>query len=156
MAVATVSKVKHPHPLILAIRESTRFELLNIGSRLFLFILISVAFAISWTGHNAGLQMMVTSIGTFIMYLMCVWHSVHVKGVWQTVAFFVLSWVIAFTAEYLGANYGLIFGQYDYTSMMGPRVGESPCLFRSAGAFSSTQLSCSLTGYSVWAGSGVA
>jgi len=123
MAVATVPKDRRPHPLLLAIRESTRLERFNIGVLLLLYLIVTMAFPISWTGHNAGLQMQVTNIGTMLMYIVCVWHSLHIKGVRQTVAFFVLSWVITFVAEYLGSNYGLIFGDYDYTTVMGPRLG---------------------------------
>lgn len=34
--------------------------------------------------------------------------------------FFVLCYLIGFGAEYLGVNYGLIFGDYEYGSVLGP------------------------------------
>lgn len=112
-----------PHLLALAIRESTRLELLNIGVMLSFFVIVTVAFLISWATHDATVMMQTSKIGTLVMYIVCVWHSVHVKGVRPTVAFFALSWIITFVAEYLGSNYGLIFGDYDYTASTGPLIG---------------------------------
>ena len=114
--------------LAAAIRESTRVELLNIGALLLLYAMVTLTFPISWATHNAGLQMKVTSIGTLIMCAVCIWHSLHLKGVRQTMIFFALSWVITFIAEFLGSNYGLIFGEYDYTAVMGPSIGGVPLL----------------------------
>ncbi len=121
-AVITVPKVSHPHPLMVAIRECTRFELFNIAVMLFFILITTVAFPISWAGHNAGLQMQVSMLGTFLVFAVCVWHSVHVKGWQQTVAFFGLTMVLSFLAEYVGANYGWIFGSYDYTPTSGPSI----------------------------------
>ena len=111
-----------PHLLTLAIKESTRSELLNIAVILFFFLITVLAFPISWAGHNAGLQMQVSMLGTFLVFAVCVWHSVHVKGWQQTVAFFGLTMVLSFLAEYVAANYGWIFGSYDYTSTSGPSI----------------------------------
>jgi uncharacterized membrane protein len=123
MAVAVVPQAKRHHPLADAIRESTRLELFSIAVMFAFFILVTVAYLISVATHNAALMMQVSKAGTLIMYIMCVWHSLHVKGVRQTVAFFTLSWIITFVAEFLGSNFGLIFGSYDYTSAVGPLLG---------------------------------
>jgi uncharacterized membrane protein len=87
------------------------------------FVIVTVAFFVSVARHDAALMMQTSKIGTVVMYLVCVWHSLHVKGVRQTVAFFVLSWIITFIAEFLGSNYGIVFGDYDYTASTGPLVG---------------------------------
>jgi uncharacterized membrane protein len=113
---------KPPHLLALAIRELTRSELLNIAVILFFVLTMVLTFPISWAGHNAGLQMQVSMFGTFVVFAVCVWHSVHVKGWQQTIAFFGLTMVLSFLAEYMGANYGWIFGSYDYTSTSGPSI----------------------------------
>ena len=42
---------KRPHLLALAIKESTRLERLNIGVMLAYFVIVTVAFLISWAGH---------------------------------------------------------------------------------------------------------
>ena len=126
--MAKTTPKKTSHPLAAAIRELNRMERFNIGALLALYLLMTVTFPISWITHNAGLQMQVSSIGTFLMYFVCVWHSLHVKGKRQTAAFFVLSWILPFTAEILGSNYGLIFGSYDYTKTMGPAIAGVPLL----------------------------
>ena len=106
MSVTSNQADRHSHPLIIAIRELTRVELLNVAVMLFFLLITVLAFPISWAGHNAGLQMRVSMLGTFLVFAVCVWHSVHVKGWQQTVAFFGLTMVLSFLAEYLGANYG--------------------------------------------------
>jgi len=122
MAVAAIPQEKLSHPLAAAIRELTRFELFNVAVMLFCILIMVLTFPISWAAHNAGLQMQVSMFGTFVVFAVCVWHSVHVKGWQQTVAFFGLTMVLSFLAEYMGANYGWIFGSYDYTSTSGPSI----------------------------------
>ncbi len=122
MAVAVVPQVERHHPLANAIRESTRFELFNVAVMLFFVLITVLTLPISWLGHNAGLQMQVSMLGTFVVFAVCVWHSVHVKGWRQTVAFFGLTMILSFLAEYMGANYGWFFGSYDYTSTAGPSI----------------------------------
>jgi uncharacterized membrane protein len=113
----------HVHPLAAAIRSSTRLELVGLLVMLGFYVLLLGSFAISWPTHDAALQMRVTSFGTFVMYVVCVGHCLSSRGGRATIGFFVLSWIIPFSAEYVGANYGLIFGSYDYTGTMGPSIG---------------------------------
>jgi uncharacterized membrane protein len=113
----------HAHPLVVAVRSSTRLELAGLLVMLAFYAVLLGTFAISWPTHDAALQMRVTSVGTFVMYVVCVGHCLGSRGARATIGFFVLSWMIPFCAEYLGANYGLIFGSYDYTGTMGPSIG---------------------------------
>jgi uncharacterized membrane protein len=113
----------HAHPLVAAIRSSTRLELIGLLVMLGFYALLLGTFAISWPTHDAALQMRVTSFGTFVMYVVCVGHCLSSRGTRATIGFFGLSWIIPFCAEYVGANYGLIFGSYDYTGTMGPSIG---------------------------------
>ena len=113
----------HAHPLVAAIRSSTRLERIGLLVMLGLYALLLGTFAISWPTHDAALQMRVTSFGTFILYVVCVGHCLSSRGARATIGFFALSWIIPFCAEYLGSNYGLIFGSYDYTGTMGPSIG---------------------------------
>ena len=99
-----------------------------IGVVLFLYLVISVIFVLTWVGHNAGPQMMAVALSMLAPYVMCAWHSVRVKGARQTVAFFVLAAAISFFAEYMGSNHDWFFGQYDYTESLGPRIGGVPVL----------------------------
>ena len=116
------------HPLALAIRASTRSELAVIGLVLFFYVLVSVALAISLAGHAAAVQMQVTGLGLGLMYVVCIWHSARVMGARRTAAFFVLAGVVTFFAEYMGSNYDWFFGAYEYTDVLGPRLGGVPVL----------------------------
>jgi putative membrane protein len=122
MAVTPIPQEQRSHPLAAAIRELTRFERFNVAVMLFLVLITVLVFSISWVGHNAGLQMHWSIFGTFLVWAVVVWHSVHVMGWRQTVAFQGLTMALSFVAEYMGANYGWIFGSYDYTSTAGPSI----------------------------------
>lgn len=119
---------RHLPLLSLAIKQSTQSELLAIGIMLCFYLAMSVTWPISWARHDAGLQMQVAGYGTLVIYAVCVWHSVQVKGRRQTVAFFLLAAVITFFAEYMGTNDGWLFGEYEYTETLGPRLGGIPLL----------------------------
>ena len=85
-------------------------------------------FAFTFLTGNAALQMRLAGLGSVALYLVCVAHAVIVRGARPAIVFFVLAAVFAFIAEYLGDNYGLIFGAYHYTDALGPRIGGVPVL----------------------------
>ena len=85
-------------------------------------------FAFTFLTGNAALQMRLAGLGSVALYLVCVVHAVLVRGTRPTIAFFGLTAILAFIAEYLGDNYGLIFGTYHYTDALGPRIGGVPVL----------------------------
>ncbi|MCB0914646.1 MAG: carotenoid biosynthesis protein [Actinobacteria bacterium] len=78
--------------------------------------------------RDAGLQMRLAGFGAGALYAVCVWHSAAVRGALRTVTFFGLAAALAFVAEALGDNYGLIFGEYHYTGALGPRLLGVPIL----------------------------
>lgn len=78
--------------------------------------------------RNAGLQMRLAGFGAGGLYAVCAWHSAKVRGAARTVTFFGLAAVLAFVAEALGDNFGLIFGRYHYTGALGPRLLGVPIL----------------------------
>jgi putative membrane protein len=41
---------------------------------------------------------------------------------------FIFCYIIGFTAEYLGVNFGLIFGEYVYPETLGPQIGGVPAI----------------------------
>lgn len=94
----------------------------------FFFLVILSVLAVSWFGDNAGLQMQVAGLGMSVMYVICIWHAVVVKGPGPAVGFFVPAAVLTFFAEYMGDNYGWFFGDYTYTASLGPRLGGVPLL----------------------------
>lgn len=85
-------------------------------------------FTYTFLTENAALQMRLAGLGSVALYLVCVAHAVIVRGVRPAILFFGLTAVLAFIAEYLGDNYGLIFGAYHYTDALGPRIGGVPVL----------------------------
>jgi len=50
------------------------------------------------------------------------WHSVLTKGWRRSAVIFTTAVLVPFFAEALGVNYGLWFGPYDYTDMLGPKL----------------------------------
>jgi len=85
-------------------------------------------FAFTYLTEDAALQMRVAGLGSMALYAICVWHCVVVRSARAAIVFFGLAAALAFGAEYLGDNYGLIFGAYHYTGALGPRVGGVPVL----------------------------
>ncbi len=85
-------------------------------------------FTFTFLTDNAALQMRLAGLGSVALYLVCVAHAVIVRGTRPAIVFFSLTAVLAFIAEYLGDNYGLIFGAYHYTGALGPRLGGVPLL----------------------------
>jgi uncharacterized membrane protein len=57
-----------------------------------------------------------------------VWHAILTKGWKRSLVMFLLSFILAFTAEALGVNFGLIFGHYYYTPILGAQLFGVPFL----------------------------
>lgn len=62
------------------------------------------------------------------LFILVLWHSVLTKGWKRTAIMMLASFTIAFTAEALGVNFGLIFGKYHYTDALGLQVFGVPLL----------------------------
>jgi putative membrane protein len=56
------------------------------------------------------------------------WNSVLTNGLKPGILAFCLTFMIAFVAEALGVNYGIIFGNYHYPDLLGPQVVGVPLL----------------------------
>ncbi|HEX9091355.1 MAG TPA: carotenoid biosynthesis protein [Anaerolineales bacterium] len=92
--------------------------------------LISVALIIL----NAALGMripfkvsfLVGYVGALLVFV--IWHGVLTKGWKRTLTLFGISYLLAFTAEALGVNFGLVFGHYYYTPMLGVSLFGVPIL----------------------------
>jgi putative membrane protein len=65
-------------------------------------------------------------VGAMLVFV--VWHAVLTKGWKRSLIMFGLSFVVAFSAEALGVNFGLVFGHYYYTAMLGPSLFSVPFL----------------------------
>ena len=92
------------------------------------YVIVLALLAFTLATSNAGVQMRMAGFGTGGLYAVCVWHSAMVRGAARTITFFVLTAVLAFVAEALGDNFGLIFGNYHYTGALGPRLLGVPVL----------------------------
>ncbi len=57
-----------------------------------------------------------------------VWHAILTKGWKRSLIMFGLSFLVAFSAEALGVNFGLVFGRYYYTQALGPGLFGVPFL----------------------------
>lgn len=65
-------------------------------------------------------------VGALLVFV--VWHAVITKGWRRSLLMFASSFVLAFTAEALGVNFGWIFGHYYYTGVLGFQVFGVPLL----------------------------
>jgi len=65
-------------------------------------------------------------VGALLVFV--IWHALLTKGWKQSLIMFLLSFVLAFTAEALGVNFGLVFGHYYYTKLLGVSLFGVPLL----------------------------
>jgi uncharacterized membrane protein len=65
---------------------------------------------------------------TVIVLLLTLWHASHALGVRLTLAFFAITAITSWLFEEIGVTSGLIYGQYHYTSTLGPFLGSVPVL----------------------------
>jgi uncharacterized membrane protein len=71
-------------------------------------------------------EFLVGYVGALLVFV--VWHAVLTKGWKRSLIMFGLSFVVAFSAEALGVNFGLVFGHYYYTAALGPSLFGVPFL----------------------------
>ena len=65
-------------------------------------------------------------VGALLVFV--VWHAIVTKGWKRSLIMFALSFIVAFTAEAMGVNFGLVFGHYYYTPILGPSLFGVPLL----------------------------
>src|SRR4030065_431237 len=65
-------------------------------------------------------------VGALLVFV--VWHAVLTKGWKNSLFMFRLSFVVAFSAETLGVNFGLVFGHYYYSEILGLSLFGVPFL----------------------------
>lgn len=70
-----------------------------------------------------GVLLFVLELAVFIG-----WNSILTNGLKPGILAFCLTFMIAFVAEALGVNYGIIFGNYHYPDLLGPQVVGVPLL----------------------------
>ncbi len=62
------------------------------------------------------------------LFVFVVWHAVITKGWQRALLMLGISFLLSFTAEALGVNFGLVFGSYHYTAVLGVQVFGVPFL----------------------------
>ncbi|MFC1878980.1 carotenoid biosynthesis protein [Chloroflexota bacterium] len=89
---------------------------------------VILIFANEW--FNLGIpftvHFLIGFVGSLLVFV--VWHAFLTKGWRRSLLIFGLSFLIAFGAEALGVNFGLIFGRYYYTDFLGPGLFGVPFL----------------------------
>jgi uncharacterized membrane protein len=65
-------------------------------------------------------------VGALVLFV--AWHAVLSKGWKRSLLMLSLSFIVAFTAEALGVNFGLVFGHYQYTPALGISLFGVPLL----------------------------
>ena len=104
------------------------------GKAPFLYIIAVTVISVLLIILNVLLGMRIPfSVGFLMGYVgaslvFVVWHAVVSKGWKRSLLMFALSFILAFTAEALGVNYGLVFGHYYYTPALGISLFGVPFL----------------------------
>jgi len=109
-------------------KASSRQERIIITIPLVFMLLSLIVHLTSWARHDIPLRVEAVAVAMLTMLGVVTWHSWLVKGRRQTIAFFLIAWVISWIFEFIGHNYGWYFGDYDYTNTLGPRLGGVPLL----------------------------
>lgn len=100
----------------------------------FLFLAVLTALSVLLIAANYAMGMIIPFRVEFLLgfvgglLVFVVWHAVLTKGWRISLIMFALSFMIAFIAEALGVNLGLIFGRYHYTDVLGPSLVGVPFL----------------------------
>lgn len=91
---------------------------------LLLVILLQVALFLFNLEHNL---FSVHIIITLLLFVFTIWHATMKKGWKNALIFLFLSIIISFFAEFIGVNFGSVFGgAYSYSKMFGVTIGNVP------------------------------
>lgn len=112
-------------------RSSFKFMLfliaLNAAVLLVLYTVIDTD-ALLRTEHGNNLLRIGALLFVLQLLVFIGWCSILINGWATSIAAFILTFLIAFTAEALGVNTGIIFGNYYYPDILGPQVFGVPIL----------------------------
>ncbi len=87
-----------------------------------IYCLVRLAGQPDWVGLSTAL----TAASLFAFSLT---YAIAQHGLRRAVAMLMASFAIALTLEYLGSSYGILFGEYDYTDRLGPKLlGKVPAI----------------------------
>jgi uncharacterized membrane protein len=112
-------------------RNSFRFMIfllaLNALVLFMLYTVIDISYIIN-TPKGANLLSLGTLLFIIELLVFVFWNSILINGLKPSLLSFSMTFLIAFTAEALGVNFGIIFGNYYYPDLLGPQVFGVPIL----------------------------
>jgi putative membrane protein len=77
-------------------------------------------------GHNETTVLLVAS--SIVMFAACWVNAIHLFGTRAALNFVAIGVTVGWFAEQMGSSYGWFFGQYTYTEILGPRLGDVPMI----------------------------
>lgn len=69
---------------------------------------------------------MLLIVSSIVMFAVCWTSAIHLLGARPALHFVLIAVVVGWAAEQLGSSYGWFFGEYTYTDVLGPTVGDVP------------------------------
>ena len=98
--------------------------LLNHLPRITLVLLAAFLAVLAARSWNETTTLLVVS--SILMFACCLASATHLLGPRPAMRFMLIGVVLGWVAEELGATRGWFFGSYDYTDVLGPRIGAVP------------------------------
>ncbi len=90
-------------------------------------ILLAAFFALTTARGQSDTTLML--IASSVLMFACCWASaVHLLGGRAALHFVLIALAFGWFAEQMGATDGWFFGEYTYTEVLGPRIGEVPAI----------------------------
>ena len=89
-------------------------------------LLLAAVFFISVGVRTLGDTTMAMLVSSFVMFAACLASAAHLLGLRAALLFAAIAIALGWFAEQMGSSYGWFFGSYDYTDVLGPRVGDVP------------------------------
>ncbi len=108
-----------PQPRLAAVCERIAVLLCIVGA-------VAVLSLLFVTPIHFGLPVLATQM--LSMILLCIMHAAATKGWRKALGFSAISFAISWFVEFIGCNYSLWFGDYEYTEVLGFSVGNVPLL----------------------------
>ncbi len=91
------------------------------------YVLLALFFAMtSLRGQSETTTLL---IGSSVLMFACCWTSAtHLLGARPAATFVLIAVLFGWFAEQMGSTHGWFFGEYDYTDVLGPTVGDVPAI----------------------------
>lgn len=101
---------------------------LKIASLPAVVLVLVAAFAVSMLVRGFGDTTAAMVVSSLVLFGACLASAVHLLGGRAAAAFVVIALVFGWFAEQMGSSRGWFFGSYEYTAVLGPRIGDVPAI----------------------------